>query len=233
MKWNKNCLMFLFGAIIINSWVLAQEGLIPNKISPSELSKWSTLDKGKMTAQGDSLIIEEVDGSNGYFIISPQSYEGGFKVRYKVKALSRSTVIINLLKALDYPEGERLTLPLAGATPSEFWDWRKSISHYNLTFNNESHGYTPFFFKNINAQHREFHLRYPEHVMTHGEWCQVEIGHQDNRLWFTLNDRIIFDYEECSYSLTKGHFILRLSGTTGEETILAKAILKDFVIYHE
>ena len=65
-----------------------------------------------------------------------------------------------------------------------------------------------------------------------GQWYDVEIGKKENRLWFKLNDKVHFDVEDCS-SFKGGRLIFRISGTTGEKTIFAKAAFKDIVISYE
>ena len=65
-----------------------------------------------------------------------------------------------------------------------------------------------------------------------GEWYLVEIGKNENRLWFKLNGTTHFDIEDC-HPLNGGRLIFRISGTTGENVIFAKAAYKDIVISYE
>ncbi len=55
-------------------------------ISARELTTWQTLDKGKSTIVGDEIIIEETEGADGYFLVSPKSYQGDIIINSKVKA---------------------------------------------------------------------------------------------------------------------------------------------------
>ena len=64
------------------------------------------------------------------------------------------------------------------------------------------------------------------------EWYAVEIGKQGNRLWFKLNNDLVFEQEDCN-PLSGGHLIFRISGTTDETVIFAKAAIKDLIISHE
>lgn len=199
------------------------------KISPTELSNWETLDKGKTTLKDDALIVEETEGANGYFLISPKSYKGDFVIRYKVKALSESSVIITLFSASQKDNTGELILPPKESAPEEFWKWRSNMQHYNVTFNNKSHNYKPFFLKNLSPYSRGFYETLPDNITEVGQWYEVEIGKKENRLWFKLGDKIYFDIEDCN-PLKEGHFIFRISGTTGENVILAKIAIKDIVI---
>lgn len=218
--------MLLFGAC------RAQSRLQEARITPQELTTWQTLDLGKAKVQGNELIMEETEGSNGYFLISPERYRGDLQVNYQVKALSESSVCILLLFVSDSGVSEELTLPPMDAKGRDFWDWRTQLEHYNLTFNNSSHGYKPFFFKNISPVRRGFYQTLPESIMKAYEWNTVEVGRRGNYIWFKLNDDIVFEQEDCN-PLPGGHLIFRISGTTGEEPVLAKIALKDLVITHE
>lgn len=230
MKNNKKITLFAFWCILLSG--CAQTHSQQEQISPEELATWQTFDKGKSTVQGDELIVEETEGSDGYFMISPKVFDKDFVLSYKVKALSESTVLINLFSVSQNEAGETFTLPPDTATPREVWNWRTEMKHYNLSFNNRSHGNKPFFFKNISPYSKGFHQSLPENIMDVGEWYAVEIGKKENRLWFKLNNEIYFDVEDCN-PLAGGRLIFRISGTTGENTILAKAAYKDIVILYE
>lgn len=226
MKLKMNC---AFISLLLISLTASGQSMKQEKISPKELSTWKTLDKGKSTLKDDALIIEETEGANGYFLISPKSYKGDFVVRYKVKALSESSVIITLFFASQKENIGELILPASEAPSEEFWKWRSNMQHYNLTFNNRSHNYKPFFLKNLSPLSRGFYETLPDNITQVGQWYEVEIGKKDNRLWFNLDGKTHFDIEDCN-PLKEGHLIFRISGTTGEETILAKIALKDIVI---
>jgi len=202
------------------------------KITPVELATWQTFDEGKSTVNGDELIIEETEGSDGYFLISPKEYETDFILTYKVKALSESTVLITLFSVLQEGNNDTFSVPAVTATPREVWNWRSRMKHYNLTINNRSHGITPFFFKNVPPSSRGFNERLQENIMKVGQWYDVEIGKKENRLWFKLNGKVFFDVEDAE-PYEKGRLIFRISGTTGEKTIFAKAAFKDIVISYE
>lgn len=206
----------------------------PNQelISPEQLSNWQTFDKGKSTVEDNMLIVEETDGSDGYFMISPNFIKKDFILTYKVKALSESTVLINLFSVTQDQADETFLLPPKTSTPQEVWQWRTKMKHYNITFNNRSHGIKPFFFKNNSPYSRGFHENLPGNIMEVGEWYSVELGKKDDRLWFKLNDKTYFNVEDCN-PLGEGRLIFRISGTTGENVILAKAAYKDIVISYE
>lgn len=213
-------------ATMAHSSLNAQES---TKITARELSQWSTLDKGKTSIDGDALIMEETDGADGYFLISPEAYSGDYVITYKVKAMSESSVLITLFSASQPANPDKLTLPAADSSPQEFWQWRSNMEHYNLTFNNSSHGLSPFFYKNLTPLSRGFYDRLPENIATVGTWHEVEIGKKASRLWFKMDGQEYFNVQDCD-PLKTGHLIFRISGTTGEKVILAKAAIKDLTI---
>lgn len=202
------------------------------KITPQQLARWQTFDKGKSTVQGDELIVEETEGSDGYFLISPKEYNTDFTLKYKVKPMSESTVLITLFSVTQEGDPTEFSVPSVSATPREVWDWRSGMKHYNVTINNRSHGITPFFFKNIPPSSRGFNEKLQKNIMEVGKWYDVEIGKKEKRLWFKLNEKEFFTVEDTD-PYEKGRLIFRISGTTGEKVIFAKAAYKDIVISYE
>lgn len=199
------------------------------KITARELSQWFTLDKGKTSIDGDALVMEETAGADGYFLISPEAYSGDYVISYQVRAMSESSVLITLFSASQPANPDGLKLPAKDSTPQEFWTWRSNMQHYNLTFNNSSHGLSPFFFKNLSPLSRGFYDRLPENIATVGKWHAVEIGKKGSRIWFKMDGKEYFNVQDCD-PLRAGHLIFRISGTTGEKVILAKAAIKDLSI---
>ena len=173
--------------------------------------------------------MEEISGSDGYFLISPEKYTGDYVLTYKVKAMSESSVLITLFSASQKDNPGPLKLPPANSTPRQIWDWRSNMEHYNLTFNNSSHGNTPFFFKNLSPKERPFNERLPNNIATVGKWHDVEIGKINSRVWFKMDGKTYFDVTDEA-PLESGHLIFRISGTTGDKVIFAKAAIKDVVI---
>lgn len=227
MKIKANSILFMISFLPLIG--CGQKTTQQEKVSPLELSQWKTLDKGKSTIKDDALIIEETEGANGYFLISPKSYKGDYTIRYKVKALSESSVLIALFSASQKDNVNELILPPNDSKPEEFWKWRSNMQHYNITFNNKSHNYKPFFLKNLSPNSRGFYETLPDNIAEVGQWYDVEIGKKGEHLWFKLDDKTFFDMEDCN-PLGDGHLIFRISGTTGDKTILAKAAIKDIVI---
>lgn len=217
--------------ILISHISFGQNQLIKEKITPEELSTWPTLDKGKTTINKDELIIEEIKESDGYFLFSPKSYSGNVILNYKVKALSESAVLIVLLSASDTGDTEKIIIP-TGIKKEDIWQWRKQLEHYNFTFNNRSHGYKPFFYKNIDPLTLGFRQSLSNNIIDVNRWYTVEIGKYNSRIWFKLDNKVIFDIEDCR-PFSGGHIVFRISGTTGEKVIFAKAAIKDVVISHQ
>lgn len=200
--------------------------------APKDLTNWPTYGIGKTSINGNELIVEETEGSDGFFLISPKSYPGKISLSYKVKAMSESAVQIVLFSASDAGESMGLTLPTSNSlSPREVWTWRTTLEHYNLTFNNRSHGIKPFFFKNISPYEKGFRLDQKENVMEIEQWYNVLITKDDSSITFKLNDKIIFEAKDHE-PLAGGHVMLRISGTNGDKVIFAKAAYKDFVLTH-
>lgn len=223
----KSVLTVLFLTLVQLSYAQKQETFTAN-----DLASWQTYGIGKTTVQNDELTVEETDGSDGFFLISPKSYGADLTITYKVKALSESSVQIVLLSASDPGASSALTLPTSNdLTPREVWAWRSTLEHYNLTFNNKSHGIKPFFFKNVSPYEKGFRLDQSENVMVPGQWYDVKIMKKGTSIIFSLNEKIVFETKDHE-PLAGGHVMLRVSGTNGDNIIFAKAVYKDFVLTH-
>lgn len=204
----------------------------PEAFTTNDLANWPTYGIGKATVQNNELIVEETKGSDGFFLISPKPYVGDISITYKVKAMSESSVQIVLFSASDQGESLTLTLPTSNdLTPREVWAWRTTLEHYNLTFNNKSHGIKPFFFKNVSPYEKGFRLDQSENVMVPDKWYDVNITRKGTAITFTLDGKVIFEAKDHE-PLVGGHIMLRVSGTTGDNIIFAKAAYKDFVLTH-
>ncbi len=204
-----------------------------NHIKVSELAKWETYGEGTVEIKEKALQMSEIPGSTGLFLISPKPYNGDITITYKVKALTETSVIITLFSVLDSIGATKLSLPKSGLSGSEQWKWRSSLSHYNLTFNNKSHGTTPFLFKNVSSLEKDFHLRASKNSMIPNQWHTVKITKKNNQIRFLLNNELIFNKHDCN-PLDKGHILFRISGGTAtDSSLLAKIMLKDVIIYHQ
>lgn len=196
-----------------------------------EFLKWNTLGVGEASVNNDVLVIEEKEGSDGFFLVSPDAYRGNMKIQFDFKAVSESSVMILLFSASDSSQEVSLTLPVQNASSQEINSWRREMNHYNLTFNNESHGYTPFFFKNISQYERDFHLRAKENKTIPNQWYNIEIERSNEQVLFKIDNEIIFQRKDHE-PLLGGHLLLRVSGTNDGEIILAKVNIRDFRIYN-
>ncbi len=217
--------------LLICSSINAQDK--ESRITLDNLVKWKTYGEGNVKIKENALQLSEISESSGLFLISPKSYEGDLTISYKAKALTETSVIITLFSVLDSLNATTLTIPKPGLSGSDQWKWRSSLSHYNLTFNNKSHGITPFLFKNISSLEKDFHLKAAKNSMSPNEWYAVKIVKKNNEIIFKLNDTIIFKKEDCN-PLKKGHILFRISGgSTTDNTLLAKIMIKDVIILHQ
>ena len=68
--------------------------------SPEELQKWQTIGEGNGFVTHGQFYMEEVEGSKGFMLLSPDKYID-VVVRYEVMTLNPSTVLVALLNASD------------------------------------------------------------------------------------------------------------------------------------
>lgn len=104
-----------FLSTVILIFILMITGCEPNDfveegISSQELSKWKTIGKGKTSIKDHEFVFEEIDSSDGFFLVSPKSYQGDMVIQYKIKALSKASVLIVLFSASDTKENYTVNL---------------------------------------------------------------------------------------------------------------------------
>lgn len=196
-------------------------------ITSKDLTTWGFWGMGKaFDAGGGQFCLSENDSTLGAVLISPESYSGDVIIRYKVLALTSATVLVAMHSVSDLGSNEVLSIP-------EDYDgnmglWVSEKDNYFYAFRNEAHGFPPFI------------RRYPvpgdnaliiaeENFMLPGVYYSIEIGRMDNRLWLSVDGKLIIETVDESI-LPGGHIAFRVRGSAGFK---AACLIKEVEIFSE
>lgn len=223
-------LLTLFVAIGISSCIQNQEtfdlsDFEMEEISTDDLLSWSFYGLGRAYKSGSAqFCIAENDSTFGAMIVSPASYDGNVIVRYKIMALTSSTVLTALLSASDIGSSGVLSIP--EDYNGNMGLWTKEKDNYFFAFKSGPHNNPPFLRK-YPVPGNEALAMASKNFMLPGVHYEIEIGRIDHKLWLTVDGEKIIEAED-NEMLPGGHIALRVRGTAGFK---AACLIKDLVIY--
>lgn len=197
-------------------------GLKENKISTEELSKWKIYGNGEVSTWGDQTSLKEAEETKGVMIISPDIYVPDVILKYKVMALTPSTVLVAMLSVSDTNGSGELTIEENYDGNIGYW---KQKNNYFIAFKNASHDRTPFVLKNPNAEKSLANAS--SNSMIAGIYYEIEVGKKDGKIWLLIDGEKAFEVEDKN-PLGGGHIALRIRGTAGFK---AGCLIKDMVIF--
>ena len=207
------------GQSAVDGWEGFQEG----NVSSTELEDWKIYGQGKAFAIGDQFCLKEDDETKGAMLISPKAYKKDVVLKFKVLALTASSVVAVVLSGSDPGKSDSLTIP--SDYDGSFNLWYEEKDNYFFAFKNAPHGFTPFVRKN--SAPGIILASAPENKMVAGVYYDVEVGRKDNKLWLSINDEEVFMVEDED-PLSGGHVALRIRGTAG---FTGGCLVKDLIIY--
>src|SRR5660397_62527 len=98
----------LFMAVLVLFVGVVQAQTV-TKYSPKDLESWQSLGDGLGYVTHSQFMMEEVEGSIGFMIFSPEKYKDVI-LRYEVMTMNPATVLVAILNASDKGESTNLTI---------------------------------------------------------------------------------------------------------------------------
>jgi len=191
--------------------------------SPEELQKWQTIGEGNGFVTHGQFYMEEVEGSKGFMLLSPDKYTD-VVVRYEVMTLNPSTVLVALLNASDIGSAADLTL---AENSDSFGFWTSQVEDYMFGFRVMAHNSTPFLRKHPAVKGQNSQIGLAEKDVMHSGWRhKVEVGKQGKHLWLKIDGETLIDVNDES-PLDAGKIAIRVRGTASE---LGKCMMRNFEI---
>ncbi|HYW94910.1 MAG TPA: hypothetical protein VE870_04935 [Bacteroidales bacterium] len=223
MKKNRNFVLVLFISLLAGSAYGQTKdfGLTKHAVSPKELANWNLVGNGQVDILGSQIAMQESDDSKGIMLVSPNAYGSDIIVRYKVLALTPSTVLVALLSLSD--EGEPGSLSIPEDFDGSLGLFTGQKENYFFAFKNAPHNVTPFVRKSPKGTKLGSATK---NTMIAGVYYDIEIGKYQEKLWLSVDGVKVFEARD-SDPLKGGHLSLRIRGTAGFK---AGCLIKDLEV---
>lgn len=196
------------------------------KFSPNDLEKWQSAGQGKGYVTHGQFMMEEIEGSKGFMIFSPEKY-ADVVLRYEVMTMNPATVLVALLNASDLGESAELTVK---ENSDSFGFWTSEVEDYMFGFRVMAHNSTPFLRKHPAPDGKESGIGLAKKDVMHSGWRHlVECGKKGKNLWLKIDGETLIDLEDGS-PLGAGKIAIRVRGTG---TDLGKSMIRNLEIIGE
>ncbi len=214
----KNFLILFLVLIAVS--VTAQTG---TTYSPKDLEKWESLGDGNGYVTHGQFIMEEVEGSQGFMILSPNRYND-VVLRYEVMTMNAATVLVAVINASDIGKSTGLTIP--GDYMGSFGFWTKEVEDYMFGFRVMAHNSTPFLRKHPAPGKSSTIGLAEKNVMYPGWRYTVECGKKGSQIWLKIDGETIISVVD-EQPLGAGKLAIRVRGTAGD---LGKCMVRNLEI---
>jgi hypothetical protein len=206
--------------VLLSSGVFSQV----QKYSPKDLESWQTLGDGKGYSTHGQFMMEEVEGSVGFMIFSPEKYKDVI-LRYEVMTMNPATVLVAILNASDLGSSSELTIK--DDNRGSFGFWTKEVEDYMFGFRVMAHNSTPFLRKHPAPENGNSEIGLAEkHVIQSGWRHVVECGKKGTKLWLKIDEETLFEVEDDS-PIGAGKIAIRVRGTGSD---LGKSMIRNLEI---
>lgn len=213
--------------IILFFTVFGIQAQTVKKYSPNDLEKWQSLGEGKGYVTHGQFYMEEVDGSLGFMIFSPDKYNDVI-LRYEVMTMNPATVLVAILNASDLGTSTELTI--SNDNKGSFGFWTKEVEDYMFGFRVMAHNSTPFLRKHPAPEGGESGIGLAEKNVMHSGWRHtVECGKKGSELWLKIDGETVIDVTDDK-PLGAGKISIRVRGTAGD---LGKCMIRNLEIVGE
>lgn len=193
------------------------------KISPKDLESWQSIGNGLGYVSHNQFMMEEVEGSAGFMIFSPEKYND-VVLRYEVMTMNPATVLVALLNASDL--GSSIDLTFKDNSDS-FGFWTKEAEDYMFGFRVMAHNSTPFLRKHPVTEGGNSGIGLAEKNVMHSGWRHsVECGKKGTRIWLKIDNEILIDVKDDK-PLDAGRIAIRVRGTGSD---LGKCMMRNLEI---
>lgn len=197
------------------------------KYSPKDLENWQSLGDGLGYVTHGQFMMEEVEGSAGFMILSPEKYNDVI-LRYEVMTMNPATVLVALLNASDI--GSSTDLTIAEDYKGSFGFWTKEVEDYMFGFRVMAHNSTPFLRKHPAPKGGKSGIGLADKNVMHSGWRHtVECGKKGSRIWLKIDGETLIDVSDAK-PLDAGKLAIRVRGTASD---LGKSMIRNLEIVGE
>ena len=213
----------LFVAVLV-LFVYVAQGQTVTKYSAKDLESWQSLGDGKAYVTHSQFMMEEVEGSIGFMIFSPEKYKDVI-FRYEVMTMNPATVLVALLNASDM--GNSTGLTISDDNKGSFGYWTKEAEDYMFGFRVMAHNSTPFLRKHPAIDGASTTIGLAEKDVMHSGWRHtVEMGKKGSNIWLKIDGETLINVMDDK-PLDAGKIAIRVRGSAG---ILGKSMIRNLEI---
>ena len=205
-------------------FVYVVQGQTVTKYSAKDLESWQSLGAGKGYVTHNQFMMEEVEGSIGFMIFSPEKYKDVI-FRYEVMTMNPATVLVALLNASDM--GNSTGLTISDDNKGSFGYWTKEAEDYMFGFRVMAHNSTPFLRKHPATDGASTTIGLAEKDVMHSGWRHtVEMGKKGSNIWLKIDGETLINVMDDK-PLDAGKIAIRVRGSAG---ILGKSMIRNLEI---
>lgn len=216
----------LFMAVLVLFVGVVQAQTV-TKYSPKDLKSWQSLGDGLGYVTHSQFMMEEVEGSIGFMIFSPEKYKD-VVLRYEVMTMNPATVLVAVLNASD--KGNSTDLTISNDNKGSFGFWTKEVEDYMFGFRVVAHNSTPFLRKHPVVDGGDGIIGLTEKDVMHSGWRHlVECGKKGTKVWLKIDGETIIDVTDDK-PLEAGKIAIRVRGTGSD---LGKSMIRNLEIIGE
>lgn len=179
--------------------------------SATELANWDFRGSARLTVNltKNTLLLEEVSGSKGAILVSPELFRDDLIVTFTAKPLTPTSVLVLMLNVTSNAQG------FSGYNLPRDYDgnMRQLVKHndsYFFAFNNAAHNSTPYIARYQGGESRK--LASAADNIPSADSYTVEAGKLDGKLWLNINGKMVVEALDQSPA-SGGHIIFRIRGT--------------------
>lgn len=210
---------FILMALFVVSTIVSAQSL---KISPKDLEEWQSVGEGKGYVTHGQFMMEEVEGSKGFMLLSPNKYNDVI-LRYEAMTMNPATVLVAIINASDIGPSSMLTVR---ENSDSFGFWTKEVEDYMFGFRVMAHNSTPFLRKHPVTGGNAIIGLAKKNVMHSGWRHLIECGKRGQHLWLKIDGETIIDVQD-KQPLDAGKIAIRVRGTGSD---LGKFMLRNLEI---
>ena len=216
--------LIVFALVVLSLSAFSQT---TTKYSPKDLESWQSLGDGKAYVTHKQFMMEEVEGSIGFMIFSPEAYKDVI-LRYEVMTMNPATVLVALLNASDIGSSSELTI--GNDNKGSFGFWTKEVEDYMFGFRVMAHNSTPFLRKHPAPKGGNSGIGLADKNVIHSGWRHtVECGKKGSQIWLKIDGETLIDVTD-NKPLEAGKIAIRVRGTAG---VLGKSMIRNLEIIGE
>jgi hypothetical protein len=197
--------------------------VVVERFTPEELKQWAVYGQGQLSTNHDQLLMSETNGSVGYMLVSPKSYQGDVTFSYDVMALRAATVLVVEMFVSD---GDGGSLDFPDAYNGNVKYLFKNFDMYMVAFHNAAHNKPGPFIRKFPKPASTPIVATDKHYLEVGKYSHVEVGRTGEHLWMTIDGKRILDVKD-NKPHKEGRMIIRIRGTGHE---VASSLIKNVEI---